>query len=72
MDVMYLEREALEAAKWRGHSMGPWRIRDFCWGTAFSVCRVCGAEVQVDPNPAPNGSDISGDAVSVNCPQKAA
>ena len=71
MDVMALEREALEAAQWRGHSMSGWRIRDF-WGTAFSVCLVCGAEVQVDPNPAPNGIDISGDAVAVNCPQTAA
>jgi hypothetical protein len=30
-------------------------------------CRRCGAWVQVQPNPAPNGIDIGGSAVAVGC-----
>ncbi len=66
MDVLDLQREGLEAARWRGHRMGAWRCPDL-WGPTFSVCQVCGARLQVDPNPPPNGIDISGDAVAINC-----
>lgn len=32
------------------------------------ICQTCGAYVQVDSNPPPNGIDIGGNAVALNCP----
>ncbi len=62
-----LKESAVEGAEWRGHKMGPWRLWDF-WDTPFCQCQICGAVVQVDGNPLPNGIDISGHAVALNCP----
>lgn len=35
-----------------------------------SVCKGCGSYVQVDTDPAPNGIDIGGTAVALNCKGK--
>ena len=73
-----LRRSALESAEWRGHKM--WRFEHYrmTWqgkllkdrhaGTAR--CKVCGAYASFDTYPPPNGIDISGDAVALNCPIK--
>jgi hypothetical protein len=66
-----LERDALGACKNRGHSM------EKCW-TDFRTrqivskfaCRHCGMEVWCDTHPAPNGIDIGGPAVALNCTGK--
>ncbi len=60
-DLFRLHHEALAAGQFRGHTM-----------TAFNAdnqarCRECGAWVQVDPSPPPNGIDIGGPAVAIGC-----
>lgn len=55
-----LRGEALSAAKWRGHDMGPFL-------GSVAKCTECGRQVHVDLNPPPNGIDISGEAVAVDC-----
>lgn len=71
-----LVREARATAKWRGHSMPPVRIwRQYDQnneqrGIAQSECRVCKAFIQCETHPAPNGIDIGGSAVAVNCPEE--
>jgi hypothetical protein len=64
-----LKECASAAAIARGHSMrrfGRVQVADGreTWQTE---CRRCGAWVQVQPNPAPNGIDIGGSAVAVGC-----
>jgi hypothetical protein len=71
-----LKKEADASATWRQHHLGPWddtrhgSARDLAAGydrqTSIAECR-CGAYVQVDTNPPPNGIDIGGSAVAVNC-----
>ena len=72
-----LRAEALEACEMRGHKMGPFEgdmrahtclgkvIREAYTGTA--VCVVCGAWVQVETHPWPNGIEVGGPAVAVSC-----
>lgn len=64
-DVGELKEEALESAEWRGHDMGGWNS----YKAPYCECVKCGAFVQVDSSPAPNGIDIGGDAVAINCPE---
>ena len=54
-----LRREADDVCKWRGH--------DMVWEWNGAKCRVCGMGAFVDDNPPPNGIDVSGEAVGVNC-----
>jgi len=71
-----LKREAIDGAKWRGHDMTRFKTTEKYLETSpkkivcLSTCRVCGGYVQVDTRPAPNGIDIGGDAVALNCPIK--
>ena len=60
-----LMARAEKAAKSRGHYLGDWRMsgEPGCW---FSKCR-CGREVIIRTSPRPNETDISGDAIAVNC-----
>lgn len=66
----YLCKEARDAAKARGHALKPFKkVANWC-GTKFyyqSACKCCGKEVQVTPEPEPNGIDICGEAVGTNC-----
>ena len=64
-----LKREAGKAATWRGHHLTAW-YTDASRGFASSRCATigCRAWVQVESNPPPNGIDIGGSAVAVNCP----
>jgi len=70
-----LRKEALEACKFRGHEMTRFD-RTVCYDlstgetvreTGLSLCHVCGRAVMVDTRPLPNGIDISGEAVALNC-----
>ncbi len=64
-----LSIRAKQSAKWRGHSMS--RFRYTLHGkriTGLSECKVCSAYVQIDTRPEPNGIDIGGNAVALNCP----
>lgn len=56
--------EARETALWRGHDLGRFEHREGC---ATATCRRCGALVTVNPAPPPNGIDVMGRAVAVNC-----
>ena len=66
-----LAREADTAATFRGHRMSAWdwdtRSNGRILGNA--QCLDCGYQAHVDTRPDPNGIDISGTAVSLNCQQ---
>lgn len=63
-----LKREAKESCSFRGHTMSRFRRMEFWTKCAESICTSCGASVHVDAKPAPNGIDIAGEAVALNCP----
>jgi hypothetical protein len=60
-----LKKEAMEAAEFRGHEMGPWEQEGS--NQATSTCSVCGKTVTANAAPAPNDIDIGGGAVALNC-----
>lgn len=60
-----LRQEALESCKFRGHKMKSFSRKYRHWWD--STCKVCGMEVCVNDNPAPNGIDIGGEAVALHC-----
>jgi hypothetical protein len=64
--LIRLARSARRAAKRRGHTLA--RFRRMADTASAARCSVCGAEVFVDARPAPNGIDIGGEAVALNCP----
>ena len=60
-----LKLEALEACKWRGHTMQ--RFQNLTKDHAFTRCDKCHTTVDVLTKPAPNEIDIGGEAVALNC-----
>lgn len=64
MDINGLKLEARQATEFRGHILGPWSGTA---GTDLAYCKTCRCQVAVTPEPAPNGIDIGGRAVAVNC-----
>lgn len=64
-NIEKLKKEAMSAAKFRGHKMGPWEQEGP--NQASSTCSVCGKGVTVNAAPAPNEIDIGGEAVAVGC-----
>jgi len=60
-----LKAQAARAAQFRNHRLGGWH--DYDGDKACAVCEVCGKDAYVDANPAPNGIDVSGEAVALNC-----
>jgi hypothetical protein len=69
MKTRFLRKEARKAAKARGHRLGKFsHLMGVGWNShSIAYCEDCGREVAVYPNPAPNGIDIAGEAVAVNC-----
>lgn len=64
-ELRELRLEAARVARQRGHMLRVWdRLSATKAGT---TCAKCGAWVRVDTNPAPNGIDIAGEAVAVDC-----
>ena len=63
-----LEGEAERTAGFfRGHTeLASWV--DY-GGASHAECRKCGAEMTVILNPKPNETQISGEAIAVNCPK---
>lgn len=63
-----LRREAQEACELRGHTMrfsAPWHGE---YGSLQSgECADCGMGVHLNTRPLPNGIDIGGEAVALNC-----
>jgi hypothetical protein len=64
-----LARQATRAAEFRGHRLGAWLWHDFAGDkrTGFAQCLDCKREAYVATHPAPNGIDISGEAVALGC-----
>lgn len=60
-----LRLEALESCQFRGHKMRPFSRKYRHWWD--SKCKICGKAVCVNDDPAPNGIEISGEAVALNC-----
>lgn len=64
-----LEQSALDSAQFRGHKMSTFQ-RIIETTRSESVCSDCEAYVQVDTRPAPNGIDIGGTAIALNCTKR--
>jgi len=59
-----LSAQLKESAEWRGHSM----IANGSTNTSRAFkCANCGMTAYADSNPTPNGIDIGGKAVALNC-----
>jgi len=65
--VERLKREALKAARFRGHTMR--RFKAGWSGDKYytSECKVCDKQAAVIPNPGPNEIDVGGEAVALGC-----
>lgn len=61
-----LRREARAGARWRGHNLAPFRPLE-TGRTWHATCTACGREVVIDVKPPPNGIDIAGEAVALDC-----
>lgn len=55
------------AERQHGHELGPWSEDPT---TASASCLKCAHVVAVNADPAPNGIQVSGRAVAVDCPHK--
>jgi len=67
--VNKLQKEAATACSWRMHKMGPWMVtintvNRSCGG---AICLKCNMGVQYDTKPPPNGIEIGGEAVALDC-----
>lgn len=68
-----LAQTAYDAAYARGHNIPRYTFEyDRKNWTAYAKCPTCGKGVHVELFPAPNGIDISGEAVALNCNPKPA
>ena len=71
-----LKKEARESCEWREHKMGNFKLIPTtrygvsCKEKAEATCKACGMSVWVDTKPLPNGIDICGEAVALNCTKK--
>jgi hypothetical protein len=66
--IRQLQRVAARSTRARGHRM-QWQT---VTASAARIvrnggCRYCGMQVDLDTHPLPNGIDIGGEAVAVNC-----
>ena len=61
-----LAKEARDAATWRGHDLLRGK-RLHSHAMAYD-CARCAGYLFVTDNPAPNGCEIVGDLVALNCP----
>ena len=63
-----LRKEALAACRWREHKM---RLNHYTIlkdrHRAAWDCTICGKGMAVDTHPDPNGIDIGGEAVALEC-----
>jgi hypothetical protein len=67
-----LEQLARASAHARGHCLSIFRTtstdeRRVC---AMATCGYCHAEACIDTNPPPNGIDVGGRAVAINCTRR--
>ena len=69
MKLSTLKKIAQSRTHWRGHRM-IWDKPSCNETVQFARCRKCGAHVMLLTEPAPNGIDIGGEALAVNCKQE--
>lgn len=70
MTIYELRESAEKGATWRGHKIKwgyPIHYSNVARVVQFGVCRNCKMEVMLDTKPPPNGIEISGEAVALNC-----
>lgn len=69
MKTRNLRKQARRSAKNRGHRLGKFSaLTGSGWSeSTYAVCSSCGRDVAVYPNPAPNGIEITGEAVALDC-----
>ena len=60
-----LRIEALATCKFRGHKMEPFSRKYRHWWNAD--CKICGRRVYISDEHRPNGNDIDGEAVALDC-----
>ena len=66
-----LKHQAESSAEFRGHLLGPWKS-NLIFPTSkrsveLAICVDCGEWVEVDTCPLPNGIEVGGTAVAVEC-----
>ncbi len=66
-----LKEQAERSAEFRGHTLGPWKsnliFQTKKRAVELSICIYCGEWAEVDTCPLPNGIDVGGTAVAVEC-----
>ncbi len=66
-----LKEQAEQSAEFRGHILGPWKsnliFQTKKRAVELSICIYCGEWAEVDTCPLPNGIDVGGTAVAVEC-----
>lgn len=63
--IRRLQHEALKSCRFRGHDMK--RFCHLMHSFHYAYCRHCGMGVSVDTDPLPDGAEIMGEAVALNC-----
>lgn len=65
-----LKASARRSAEFRGHRLG--NFKSYGKTSAMAMCKNsgCYCVAHVEINPRPNGIDISGNAVAINCESK--
>ena len=67
--IRRLQLGALDSCKFRGHAMSNFfRLSD---NQRIAGCMICDRSVIVNRKPAPNEIEIAGEAVALNCENKA-
>lgn len=64
-ELFKLIGEAEKTCKWRGHNLVKWEYPTPT--KAVNYCSKCGHYVAVNLKPPPNGIDIGGECVALNC-----
>ncbi len=66
-----LKEQAERSAEFRGHILGPWKSNLIFPSrkrkVELSICINCGEWAEVDTCPLPNGINVGGTAVAVEC-----
>ena len=66
-----LKEKAERRAEFRGHILGPWKpnliFPTRTRAVELSICIYCGEWAEVDTCPLPNGINVGGTAVAVEC-----
>ncbi len=66
-----LAAEAEQTASARGHFFSYWQLMpDRSSTQAYCVCLGCGKRIEINCKPLPNETELSGEALAVECPNR--